>query len=159
MFTIYAEPEAIAAAVKAANATTDDQVAEAIIDAPCTKAFYIQLMRKVASETFGKSLGDTLKSSLPNDGDALQQFADTFKGQGDFDVGSNIIMLWKPDGVLDVAFRPPGQGSSQADGTTPVGSIANANLCRALFNTNLGTNSGNPEARAIFIKTARELAA
>lgn len=61
VFTIYTEPGAAAESISAVNKDDDNQVATALLKAPCTKALQMHMLRDVPAEKFGGQFCENLK--------------------------------------------------------------------------------------------------
>jgi hypothetical protein len=83
----------------------------------------------------------------------LEQFKAFFEGRK-LAKGTAVTLLYRPEAVLDVVVRP--QAGALGD-ATPDLSLPSPSLCRALFETFLGSASVVPDARAAWAEGARAL--
>ena len=119
-------------------------------------------MRDVDGPTFVGALEEALAPRLRITGEtgALQQFADFFGGRT-LAKGSALLMLWAPEGRMEVATvgDRARSGAAWASPDAAELTIPSAGLCRALFEVYLGESSVVPTARAAWAKGARALLA
>jgi hypothetical protein len=134
---------------------TEDDYCSALVDGGFLKALQIQLVRDVDGGTFVDALNEALQPRLSLSGELA--VLDTFKAFFDgkkLSNGTNIVLLYRGDGTLDVVVKDK---QDTLDKASPDLSIPSAGLCRALFEIYLGTKSLVPDAKKEWAKGAKEL--
>ncbi|KAK9826897.1 hypothetical protein WJX81_006395 [Elliptochloris bilobata] len=136
----------------------DEDYALALVDGAFAKALVVHLVRKVDGKTFYEALEEALapRLRLAGEGAALQRFGDFFQGRT-LEKGTEVVMLWRTEGPVELALRP--EGGPDLLQLTPDLRIEAVSLGRALFEVYLGSNSVVPEARSIWAQGARALLA
>ncbi|KAL4424246.1 hypothetical protein ABPG75_001547 [Micractinium tetrahymenae] len=133
----------------------DDDYCQALVDGGCVKALQLLLLRDVEGAQFVEALEEALapRMRLMGDGASLEQFNKFFLDKK-LTKDTNVILMYRTDGTLDVAVRP-----GRADWANMVAdlSIASAGLCRSLFEIYLGSASVVPDARKEWASGARKL--
>lgn len=134
---------------------TDDDYAQALADGAFVKMLQVQLVRKIDGETFFGAIEEALTPRLSVTGEmaTLGKFKKFFEGKS-LEKGTNILLLWRTQGVLDVLSTASQQDFSTAK---PDLQIESPGLCRALFEVYLGQNTVVPEAKASWVAGAKAL--
>ncbi|KAL4442719.1 hypothetical protein ABPG77_006713 [Micractinium sp. CCAP 211/92] len=156
---LYAEAEKMARELGVRNRggffEGDDDYCQALVDGGCVKALQLQLLRDVEGAQFVEALEEALapRMRLMGDGASLEQFKKFFLDKK-LTKDTNVILMYRTDGTLDVAVRP-----GRADWANMVAdlSVASAGLCRSLFEIYLGSASVVPDARKEWAAGARKL--
>ncbi|KAL3159218.1 hypothetical protein ABBQ32_011195 [Trebouxia sp. C0010 RCD-2024] len=136
---------------------SDDDYNLALTDGAFSKLIQVQLVRKIEGEQFFGAIEEALTPRLGVTGEmaTLNNFKQFFHGKS-LEKGTNILLLWKTEGVLDVVAKsnPDSQDYSQVK---PDLSIESPGLCRALFEVYTGSSSVVPEAKKSWADGARRL--
>lgn len=156
---LYVEAEKMARELGVRNRggffESDDDFCQALTDGGCVKALQIQLLRDVEGAQFVEAIEEKLapRMRLMGDTSSLDQFKQFFQDKS-LTKETNIVLMYRTDGSLDVAVRP-----GRADWANMVAdvSIASAGLCRGLFEMFLGSESVVPDARKDWASGARKL--
>ncbi|KAK9865812.1 hypothetical protein WJX84_006743 [Apatococcus fuscideae] len=132
-----------------------EEYADAIVDGAFSKLLQVQLVRNVDGETFFGALQEALEPRLRLSGDMkpLEEMKAFFAGQN-FQKGMNILLLARPEGILEFVTGQAGTSFAQA---RPSLRIESATLCRALLEVYLGGAAVIPDAREAWAKGARAL--
>ncbi|DBB11970.1 TPA: hypothetical protein ACH3X3_006096 [Trebouxia sp. C0006] len=122
---------------------SDDDYNLALTDGAFNKLIQVHLVRKIEGEQFFGAIEEALTPRLSVTGEigTLNKFKQFFDGKS-LEKGSDILLLWKKEGVLEV----------QADLK-----IDSPGLCRALFEVYTGSNTVVPEAKKAWAEGARQL--
>lgn len=136
---------------------SDDDYALALTDGAFDKLIQVQLVRKIEGEQFFGAIEEALTPRLSVTGEigTLNKFKQFFDGKS-LEKGSNILLLWKKEGVLEVVAKshPSGEDYSQVK---PDLTIDSPGMCRALFEVYTGSNTVVPEAKKAWAEGARLL--
>jgi hypothetical protein len=140
----------------------DADYAQALADGAFVKALRIDLVRDVDGATFVGALEEALAPRLRLSGDtaSLDKFK-AFLSDRKLAKGTVLALLWRPEGVLDVAIAsdPDRAAATFASPDAAGVSISSPGLCRALFEVYLGDSAVSPDARAAWARGARALLA
>ncbi len=141
----------------------DGDYCAALADGAFAKALRIDLVRDVEGATFYDALEAAMgaRVRLVGEGASLAAFSDFFGGRK-LTKGTAIMMLWRPDGRVEVATCADGAGRGVAAFAAPDAPELAVNapgLGRALFETYLGEASVVPAGRAAWAQGARALLA
>lgn len=160
---MYVEAEAAANELGIRNrggffqGNSDDDYNQALTDGAFSKLLQVQLVRKIEGEQFFSAIEEALTPRLGVTGEmaTLNKFKQFFDGKS-LEKGTNILLLWKTEGVLDVVAKthPDSQDYSQVK---PDLTIESPGLCRALFEVYTGSNTVVPEAKKAWADGARQL--
>lgn len=136
---------------------SDDDYNLALTDGAFNKLIQVQLVRKIEGEQFFGAIEEALTPRLSVTGEigTLNKFKQFFEGKS-LEKGSDILLLWKKEGVLEVVAKPhPSSGDySQVQADLKIDSPG---LCRALFEVYTGSNTVVPEAKKAWAEGARQL--
>ncbi|PSC74267.1 chalcone-flavanone isomerase [Micractinium conductrix] len=133
----------------------DDDYCQALIDGGCVKALQLQLLRDVEGAQFVEAIEDALaaRMRLMGDTSSLDQFKKFFLDKK-LTKDTNVVLMYRTDGTLDVAVRP---GRVELSTLVADLSVTSAGLCRGLFEIFLGSSSVVPDARKEWAAGARKL--
>ncbi|PRW61098.1 chalcone isomerase [Chlorella sorokiniana] len=133
----------------------DDDFCQALVDGGCVKALQLQLCRDVEGAQFVEALEEALapRMRLMGDTKSLDAFKSFFLDKK-LAKDTNVILMYRTDGALDVALRP-----GRVDWSTIVAdlSVPSPGLCRGLFEIYMGSESVVPDARKEWAAGARKL--
>ncbi|KAK9806338.1 hypothetical protein WJX72_010689 [[Myrmecia] bisecta] len=134
----------------------DEDYALALTDGAFAKLLHIQLARKIDGETFFGALEEALAPRLRLTGEmgTLNTFKAFFDGKS-LEKGTDILLLWRVEGALEVVVRP--SGSADYTQVKPDLRIESPSLCRALWEVYLGSSTVVPEAVAAWAGGAKAL--
>ena len=135
---------------------TDDDYCSALVDGGFIKTLQIELVRDVEGAAFVEALNEALRPrmSLTGELSLLEQFKSFFEDKK-LTKGTNIVLMYRTDGTLDVAVkaqRPEGWSAVNSDL-----SISSPSMCRALFEVFLGEKSVIPDAKKEWANGAKAL--
>ena len=139
----------------------DGDFCAALIDGAFHKALRIDLVRDVEGATFYEALEAAMgaRVRLVGEGASLTAFSSFFGGRR-LAKGTAIMMMWRPDGRVEVATCEDGAGRGAAAFAAPDApalAVDAPGLGRALFETYLGDSSVVPAGRAVWAAGARAL--
>jgi hypothetical protein len=143
----------------------DGDYCAALVDGAFCKALRIDLVRDVDGSTFYEALEEAMgpRVRMMGEGEALAAFGDFFGSRSKLAKGTAIMMLWRPDGAVEVATCVDGAArgaSAFAAPDAPELAVQSPGLGRALFETFLGESSVvGPAGRAAWAAGARALLA
>ncbi|KAK9864405.1 hypothetical protein WJX84_006727 [Apatococcus fuscideae] len=120
------------------------------------KMLVFHLLRSVTREQFVDRLGEDLRPRLQQTGDEglLQPFVAYFNDK-QFEAGTQVLMLWTEEGVLEGGVFSP----SQHDFThvQPTLRMPSENFCKAMFSIYLEPTTMVPDARQQWITSVRRI--
>ena len=159
---VEAEPAARELGIRSRGGffASDGDFCTALVDGAFHKALRIDLVRDVEGATFYEALEAAMgeRVRLVGEGASLDAFSAFFGGRK-LTKGTAILMLWRPDGKVEVATcADPGQAvSAFAASDAPQLAVDAPGLGRALFETYLGDASVVPAGRAAWAAGAKAL--
>lgn len=136
---------------------SNDDYNQALTDGAFSKLLQVQLVRKIEGDQFFEAIEEALTPRLRITGElsTLTKFKEFFNGRS-LEKGTNILLLWKTEGVLEVVANPESGGADYSQ-VKPDLTIESPGLCRALFEVYMGSSAVVPDAKAAWAEGARKL--
>lgn len=157
---LYVDAARMGAELAARAPQSDGDMGTALVEGRFDKALVVHLVRDVEGKTFAHNIKGTLSAAVAASGaeDALEELLSLFRSRK-LPKNSEAVLLWSAESDdLQVVIKEPSSGGADYSSAAAVKSIQSRALAHALFDSYLGPSTVLPQAKAVWVASAKRLA-